>query len=133
MPRCATSPRIAPIARTVTLAFALASTACGAPQRWTPGTPSGGGEGWREVATPHFRLRTDFDAGEAPRIGAKLEEMFAELSELGFASDDPPKGSIDVVYFRRRSDYNAILPGVTVGLTFPSGRNDSERRLLIVL
>jgi tetratricopeptide (TPR) repeat protein len=128
-----TSPRIAPIARTLALALALASTACGAPQRWTPGTPSGGGEGWREVATPHFRLRTDFDAGEAPRIGAKLEEMFAELSELGFASDEPPKGSIDVVYFRRGPDYNAIFPGATAGVAFPRGKNDYERRPLIAL
>jgi len=121
-------PRIARLALSVAL---LASCATVIRPPLTP--PDKGGPAWTEVTTEHFVLKTDLDADGAQRAAAKLEEMFAALAQLGFASEDRPKMMIDVVYFDRHEDYATLRPGATGGQFISGGMHDFERRPIAVL
>ena len=92
-----------------------------------------GGPGWTEVGTEHFVLKTDLDSTAATRAAGKLEEMFAALAELGFASEDRPKMSIDVIFFERHEDYAEVRPQATAGQFSYDGMHDFERRPTAVL
>ncbi len=96
-------------------------------------SPSHGGPDWTEIASPHFVLQTDLGVDDAKAASVKLEEAFAELSDLGFASDEKPKTQIDVVYFRRAESYHEFAPATTSAQFMSAGPRDFERRPLALL
>jgi hypothetical protein len=85
------------------------------------------------VVSSHFVLRTDLDPQTARDDSAKLEEMFAALSELGFASADQPKGRVEVVHFRSKDDYQSVTSKLSAGRFLASGIHDFERRPVALL
>src|SRR5262249_10885640 len=78
-------------------------------------------------------LKTDLDPDAARHASAKLEESFAALSDLGFASADKPKLRIDVVYFRHEEDFREIGPKMAIGVALRTGRHDFERTPTVIL
>ena len=96
-------------------------------------SPSHGGSPSTEITSAHFVLKTNLAPDEARDTSAKLEETFAELSNLGFESADKPKTQIDVIYFRRQASYYEFAPRTTAAMFVPFGRNDFERRPFALL
>jgi Tfp pilus assembly protein PilF len=94
----------------------MTSTGCSLLSRPPLTTPERGGPAWREIASEHFTLQTDLDEDDALAASANLETALGALSELGFASDQKPTLKIDVVYFRRREDYEQVAPKTTFAL-----------------
>jgi hypothetical protein len=111
---------------------AVALPCCAAAHRSLVG-PEKGGRSWTEVTSPHFDLKTDLDADDAREASRKLEEMFASISELGFASADKPRIRLEVVYFRSHDDYTELAPRLTGGVFIHSGRHDFENHPLVLL
>jgi tetratricopeptide (TPR) repeat protein len=107
--------------------------ACDAVAVRPPMTPGEGGPPWTQVTTAHFVLQTDLDADDAKRESAKLEEMFAALSDVGFASSDKPKVRLSVVHVRSRDEYVKLGPRLSAGYFLPSGAHDFEQRPVAVL
>src|ERR1700722_20900375 len=96
-------------------------------------SPEHGGATWSEVTSAHFVLKTALDASDAEAASAKLEETFAALSDLGFASSDAPKNRVDAVYFRSRDAYLEFGGQTTAAMFLPYGINDFDPRPIAVL
>ena len=125
------SARSSILSRSVLLASAVAAWAACVHQPLL--APGKGGPPWTEVTSEHFVLETDLDNDAAQQASTKLEEIFAALADLGFASSQRPSVRIDVVYFRSREDYVALASKLTSGSFFPDGRHDFEERPFALL
>ena len=62
-----------------------------------PPCPAAGGPAWRELATEHFRLRTDLDDERARSLLAALEQFRTALLTVFRSSDDLRTGRLPVV------------------------------------
>src|SRR5512141_1254112 len=54
-------------------------------------------EGWRELQTDHFVLRTDLPAPDARRTAVDLEEVRAALLAAGWHGNNPRPGRTQVI------------------------------------
>jgi tetratricopeptide (TPR) repeat protein len=89
-----------------------------------------GHERWLEVVTPHFVLSTNQLSAQALDTARALEEVRASLLTLAWTgAREPPQGRVDVVVFRRPSDFDRYsgLRAATTGVAF--GRPGSPRLL----
>jgi tetratricopeptide (TPR) repeat protein len=114
--------------RLLALALAVPLASCAAVVHQPLLAPEKGGPAWTEVTSEHFVLETDLDPDAARKASAKLEEMFAALSDVGFASAQRPKLRIDFVYFRSHDDYAELAPKLSDAVFLPEGRHDFEAR-----
>jgi hypothetical protein len=119
--------------RPLSVLLALALVSCAAVVHQPLLAPEKGGPLWTEVASEHFVLRTDLDKDAALKASAKLEETFAALADLGFASTERPKLRIDVVYFRSHEDYAELAPKLSAAAFLPEGPHDFEKQPLALL
>ena len=61
---------------------------------------------WREVQTPHFTVDSDLPELAVREVAENLEQMRAALIVAAWTgARNPPRGRIDVVVFRRRSEF----------------------------
>jgi Flp pilus assembly protein TadD len=111
----------------------VAESSCGWFARHPLVYPEQGGRPWIEVRSEHFVLKTDLDEKQARGASAQLEEIFAALAELGFASADRPALEIDVVLFRSTEDAAQLLLKQAGAEFHPFGLHDFERRPLAIL
>lgn len=98
----------------------------------TPGEPSRGhpwAEGWRELSTPHFRLRTNLEPDEARTEARDLEQLRAALLRTWGDHFDPP-GQVDVTLFASVSQLAAFTGAHSAGFTEWRG---SEARMVMAL
>lgn len=89
------------------LALALLLAACGGPQ--LSRLPSQGGPRWREIASPHFVLRTDLDLEDARDAVRSLEQYRELLVEVVFGEAPRARRARNlVVAVRGFDDWRAL-------------------------
>jgi tetratricopeptide (TPR) repeat protein len=112
----------------IALVLGLATTSCATMSRKPLVSPANGGAKWTEITSAHFVLNTDFEPDDAMRASAKLEASYSALSDLGFASTEPPKLRIDIVLFKHPEDYHELALKMSAGSFYRLGLNDLEHR-----
>ncbi|WP_242354992.1 MULTISPECIES: hypothetical protein [unclassified Anaeromyxobacter] len=71
--------------------------------------PDRGGAEWRELASDHFVLRTDLDAGRAALLVERFERMRAAVA-AALPVARPAPGRVEVIAFRNAAEYAAFAP-----------------------
>jgi tetratricopeptide (TPR) repeat protein len=98
-------------ARALALAASIAAASCahGGPKGFV--CPAHGGPGWRELATPHFLLRTDLSAEKARALARDLETTYEVVYRgLGRAPAPEARVRVRVVAFRSAREYDEFAP-----------------------
>jgi hypothetical protein len=72
--------------------------------------PKDGGPEWHELASPHFRLRTDVPLQRARRLIGEYEEIWTWMAPTidHFAPKGPPPSDTDLVLFAQPRDLKAL-------------------------
>ncbi|HET9552518.1 MAG TPA: DUF1570 domain-containing protein [Anaeromyxobacteraceae bacterium] len=72
--------------------------------------PAHGGPPWRDVASPHFLLRTDLGDDAAAALLARLERLRAAVLSALFDDAPAAEGGVEVVAFRSDAEYRPFAP-----------------------
>ncbi|APR76074.1 Hypothetical protein A7982_01421 [Minicystis rosea] len=89
-------------------------------------SPSQGGYAWTEATSRHFVVRTDLDPEDAQHAIRQFETVYNVFTDVAFPTDESRAGRIDVVVFRRESDYRALGRRGSDAYFSPSLANDLE-------
>lgn len=95
--------------------------------------PAKGGPAWRELATPHFVVKTDLPEDDARQVTLELETARAALVAVLGAPADEAASRMQLIVFERRRDI-AALSGIrwASGYFAPYVPGDAEHRPAIV-
>ena len=113
--------------------LALTTMACGAFGQ-TLLCPARGGRSWRELASPHFVLRTDLDVPAAARFLVETERSDAALRASMGAEQRDGGPRIEVVLFASARDYQALVNDRrSIGCFMPRPEGDLEPRPTVLM
>lgn len=98
-------------ARAFALAASLAALACAHGRLDAFVCPARGGPEWRELTSPHFRLRTDLPSKKARALARDLEATW-EVVYRGLGRTPPAEAAVQVrvVAFRSAREYDEFAP-----------------------
>jgi Tfp pilus assembly protein PilF len=83
----------------------LAAACCSASCATLPPCPAQGGPTWRELISPHFRVRSDMDPDDAHETLRRLEELRASILATLWPGAPEPPNRTEVVVLRSRIDF----------------------------
>jgi hypothetical protein len=95
--------------------------------------PAQGGTPWRELTSPHFRLRTDWSEQPAREFLLGFEQSYVALEallEFTFSNRPGPAGKIDVIAFERREDFHDITTADEKIGGFQREREGGEQQII---
>jgi tetratricopeptide (TPR) repeat protein len=110
------------------LGLALLTAGAGCVKRPVATCPDKGGQQWREVNSPHFRISTNLGLRVARFTALELEQLRAALLLAWGGQVDPP-GQVEVIVVRS----NAELEEFTLGTPLEAFLDSSGRSPLMVM
>ena len=94
--------------------------------------PQAGGPAWRELATPHFRVKTDLDESAAREAVNGFETEYAQLVSAAFRGIDTTR-PFDVVLLRSEDEFHEWVSPIFAGSYMSQFPLDIERSPTITL